>query len=122
METTITAKSNSYISGKLLLVCAILLGLAFCIFNSIPPSVPMDAQMKMEKSTGKNGKHANQKARERAEQEYEKVKAQLQEWRFKPNKTPEDKEFINKLRKLLERLRKKKDFSGENHSQKPKGF
>ena len=82
----------------------------------------MDTQMKMEKSTGKNGKHANIKAREKAEQEYEKVKQQLQEWRFKPNKTPEDKEFINKLRKLLERLRKKKDFGGENHSQKPKGF
>ena len=76
----------------------------------------------MEKTTGKNGKHANIKARESAEQEYEKVREQLQEWSRKPNKTPEDKDFIKKLRKLLERLRQKKDFSGENHSQKPKGF
>lgn len=27
-----------------------------------------------------------------------------------------------KLRKMLEKLRLKKDFGGENHSQKPKGF
>jgi hypothetical protein len=38
-----------------------------------------------------------------------------------PKKTPEDKEYIKKLRRLLEKLRKKKDFSGENHSQKHKG-
>jgi len=56
------------------------------------------------------------------QKEYQKVKEELQQWDRKPNKTPEDKDLIKKLRKALEKLRQKKDFSGENHSQKPKGF
>lgn len=75
----------------------------------------------MSKSSGRNGKHANPKAREKADDDYEKVKHELDEWTSKPNKTPEDKDFINKLRKKLKQLQQKKDFSGENHSQKHKG-
>ncbi len=125
METLATSKptpKGSSISGKLLLTV-----LLFAVFTLAIPvyysqTDPPEIQLKMEKSSGKNGKHANPKTRESAEQEYQQVKQQYQEWDKKPNKTPEEKEFIKKLRKLLEKLRKKKDFSGENHSQKHKGF
>ena len=64
----------------------------------------------MEKSSGKNGKHANPKARESAEQEYQKVKQQFQEWDKKPNKTPEEKEFIKKTPKIARKTPKKERF------------
>lgn len=78
-------------------------------------------RIRMDKSSGRNDPHANQKARDKAQQEYEKVREEFQNWNRKPNKTPDDKKFIEKLRKQLERFRKKKDFNGENHSQKHKG-
>lgn len=78
-------------------------------------------RIRMDKSSGRNDPHANQKAREKAQQEYEKIRDEFQNWNRKPNKTPDDKKFIEKLRKQLERFRKKKDFNGENHSQKHKG-
>lgn len=78
-------------------------------------------RMRMDKNSGRNEPHANQKARDKAQQEYEKIREEFQNWNRKPNKTPDDKKFIEKLRKQLERFRKKKDFGGENHSQKHKG-
>jgi len=83
------------------------------------PSQPTELQM--SKKSGKNDKHANLKAREKAAQEYDKIKAEYQERLKKPNKSAADKKAIGKLRKKLERLRKKKDFTGENHSQNKKG-
>jgi membrane protein implicated in regulation of membrane protease activity len=80
-----------------------------------------DHNLRMEKSSGKNGKHANAKARESAENQYQKVKPEYEYWDKKPNKTPDEKNLVKKLRKQLERLRLKKDFKGENHSQKRKG-
>jgi 5-bromo-4-chloroindolyl phosphate hydrolysis protein len=125
MEALVTSKSNSPnsgITGKVILIACLLAALAVATSIFVSQPLPSEIQLKMEKSAGKNGKHANFKARESAEQEYQRIKDQLQEWNKKPNKTPEDKDFIKKLRKLLERLRQKKDFSGENHSQKNKGF
>lgn len=125
MEAFITSSSDSknpHASGKLLLIAVLAVLLAVAFLVTLSHSTPPEIRLKMEKSAGKNGKHANAKARESAEQEYQRIKEQLQEWNKKPNKTPEDKDFIKKLRKLLERLRQKKDFSGENHSQKNKGF
>lgn len=109
----------------MLLFLAGLITLIFAVvanFTPTPDILP-DNRVKMEqrKGSGKHGKHASSKAREKAQQEYEKVKEQLQQWNRKPNKTPDDKKFIEKLRKQLEHFRKKKDFSGEHHSQKPKG-
>lgn len=78
-------------------------------------------RLEMTKKSGKNDKHASPKAREKAAQEYEQIKAEYQEWLKKPNKSEADKKTIGKLRKKLERLRKKKDFTGENHSQNKKG-
>jgi len=123
MSTIATIPKGSTFSGKMLLL-AILLGV---LTLAIPyhyvqyQDEVQNSMRQMQKSSGKNGKHANQKARERAEEEYQKVKDELQQWDRKPNKTPEDKDFIKKLRKALERLREKKDFGGENHSQKFKG-
>lgn len=119
MSTLSASFKGSPFSGKLLLL-AVVLG----ILTTAVPYYWVQNQEEVrikEMSSGKNGKHANQKARESAEQEYQKVKEELQQWDRKPNKTPEDKDFIKKLRKALEKLRQKKDFSGENHSQKHKG-
>lgn len=112
----ITSKSFS-ISGKLILTAIILALLTLAIPFYYQPA----NQLKMEKDSGRNGKHANPKARESAEQEYLKAKIEFEQWDKKPNKTPDDKEHIKKLRRLLDKLKKKKDFSGENHSQKHKG-
>ena len=127
MEAIANSKSipkGSYASGRFFLIAAILGGLALGlpIYYTQNPQEIQDSRLNMEKNSGKNGKHANPKARESAEKEFQKVKEELQQWDRKPNKTPEDKDFIKKLRKALEKLRQKKDFSGENHSQKPKGF
>ncbi len=78
-------------------------------------------RLEMAKKSGKNGKHANLKAREKAAEEYEKIKAEYLEKLRQPNKSAQDKKNLAKLRKKLERLRKKKDFTGENHSQNKKG-
>lgn len=123
MSTLTTSQKGSPFSGKLLLI-ALLLGvliLATPYFYVQNQDEVRENIREMSKESGRNGKHANQKAREKAEEEYQKVKEELQQWDRKPNKTPEDKDFIKKLRKALERLREKKDFTGENHSQKFKG-
>lgn len=123
MSTIATSQKGSPLSGKLLLIAAILgiITMVVPYYYVQHSDAVQDSIREMEKSSGKNGKHVNQKARESAEQEYNRVKDELQEWSRKPNKTPEDKNFIQKLRKALERLREKKDFTGENHSQKFKG-
>lgn len=84
-------------------------------------TTPQDYRLKMEKSSGRNDPHANQKARESAQQKYEEAKREFEYWDKKPKKTPEEKKLVQKFRKLMEHFRKKKDFTGENHSQKPKG-
>lgn len=80
-----------------------------------------DHSLKMEKSSGRNEAHANQKARESAEKAYEKAKESYEKLKSKPSKSKEDTEMRKKLKKLLEHLRKKKDWNGENHSQTSKG-
>lgn len=124
MSTLITSQKGSPFSGKLLLL-AILLGVitfALPYYYVQNQQEVQDSIREMEKSSGKNGKHANPKARESAEREYQKVKQEFEQCDRKPNKTPQEKDYIKKLRKALEKLRQKKDFSGENHSQKNKGF
>lgn len=117
------AKTALPLRGILLFIVLGILAFFTSIYLSQPLPDPLrdDNRLKMEKSSGRNEKHANPKARESAKQQYEKAKQELQQWDKKPNKTPEEKEYVKKLRKLVEHLRKKKDFSGENHSQKYKG-
>ncbi len=78
-------------------------------------------QLEMKKSRSRNESHANQKARDRAEEEFEKSKEAFDELDKTVNKTQEQNKLLNKLRKKVEHWRKKKGWKGEHHSQKHKG-
>jgi small-conductance mechanosensitive channel len=99
----------------------LVLALILTYIWNVPPNEPTNGRLDMAKGSERNSKHVQPKTKEQAEEAYEKIKQELEQWKSKPNKTPEDKDYIKKLRKKLEQLRKKKDFSGENHSQKHKG-
>lgn len=127
MSTFTTPHPNASVKqfpiGRLLLLFSLVIGSTFTAsyyYTTRPPDAET-GRIRMDKSSGRNEPHVNQKARDKANQEYEKIREEFQNWNRKPNKTPDDKKFIEKLRKQLERLRKKKDFTGENHSQKHKG-
>lgn len=75
----------------------------------------------MEKSSGRNDKHSNPKARQSAEEQYQKAKDAWQQLKSKANKSPEDKKLQQQLEKQVKHLEKKKGWKGENHSQKHKG-
>ena len=109
------------VNGFLLLVLLLALICAVTANYTPPPDILQDNRLKTEKKSGRNEPHANQKAKESAQQKYEKVKQEFEHWDKKPKKTPEEKKYVQKLRKLMNHLRKKRDFSGEHHSQKPKG-
>lgn len=123
-ESTQTNFTGSFIPVTrwvLMLIIAIASTFAVLSYYQSQRNDTETGRIRMDKSSGRNDPHANQKAREKAQQEYEKIRDEFQNWNRKPNKTPDDKKFIEKLRKQLERFRKKKDFNGENHSQKHKG-
>jgi hypothetical protein len=121
MQTTISpARSTrrpSFLPG--ILAGAALL-LAILAWHHLASS-SMPRQHKMEKSSGRNGKHANRNAREKAAQEYEKAKAEYEKLKSKPGKSKEDAALRDKLKEVMEHWRKKKDWKGENHAQKAKG-
>ena len=126
MSTYTTPHPNTSVklgpAGLLLLLFSLVIGSTFTVYyHTTRPNEDEIGRVRMDKSSGRNDPHANQKAREKAQEDFEKVRDEFQNWNRKPNKTPDDKKFIEKLRKQLERLRKKKDFTGENHSQKHKG-
>ena len=100
------------LTGALLLACVL-------VYWPSPP--PVKERVNMEKSSGRNGKHANSKAREKAKEALDKVKKEADELDAKINKSPEDKKRLDKLEKKIKHLQKKKDFGGEHHSQKHKG-
>lgn len=101
------------------MICALFY--AITVHYTAPLNISTDFQLKMEKKSGRNEPHANQKARERAQQKYEEAKREFEYWDKKPKKTPDEKKLAQKFRRLMEHFRKKKDFTGENHSQKSKG-
>jgi RHS repeat-associated protein len=73
-------------------------------------------------STGnKNSPHANKDAKQSATQKYNIAKTKYEELRSKPNKTPDDKKQLEKLKKEVNQQQMKKDFTGENHSRNAKG-
>jgi small-conductance mechanosensitive channel len=79
-------------------------------------------QNKVEmKSSGKNGKHANPKARQSADEKYREAKTEFEQLNSKVNKTPEEKAALEKWRTQMKHWQKKKDWGGEQHSQKHKG-
>lgn len=103
-----------------LIFATIVLGMLFPIFCERTIARGRDNILKMEKGGGKNANHANQKARESAEQEYQKVKQEYEALDKKRMKTPDDKKLLDKLEKQMKHWKKKKDWGGEHHSQKPK--
>lgn len=95
----------------------LLLCLTYGYFSSQQPS-----RFKLEMSSGKNGKHVGQGAKETAEAEYQKAKEAFDTLNKKPKKSRADNDLLEKLKKQVQHWRKKKDWSGENHSQKHKGL
>jgi hypothetical protein len=56
-----------------------------------------------------------------AEEAYKKAKEAYDKLFQKAGKSKEDRALLDKLKKQAEHWRKKKDWSGEHHSQKHKG-
>jgi hypothetical protein len=100
------------LTGALLLACVL-------VYWPSPP--PVKERVNMEKSSGRNGKHANRKARESAEEQYNKVKEAWQQIKSKPRKSSEDKKLQQELERQVKHWERKKGWKGENHSQKNKG-
>jgi hypothetical protein len=73
------------------------------------------------RNQGKNGKHANQDRRRKAEENCVEAEGLLKKARSKPNKTHSDNEYIKKLERQVKKFRKDKSYNGEHHSQKGKG-
>ena len=121
MENTLSAPVPQSHSGRhsLLLVVFALLSLCYLTYHYAQQT--QKDRVRMEKSSGRNEKHANPKAKQSAEEQFEKVKQEYDQLFSKTKKSKEDVKALNKLKKQLEHWRKKKNWKGENHSQKPKG-
>ena len=120
MSYTSTLRPAGRSPWSLFFALILLLGIV-CWFSFEHTQQNHPGRMEMKKSPGKNESHANQKARDRASEDYQKIKEELGKLDGKPNKSKEDVELRKKLRKKAEHWRKKKDWNGENHSQKHKG-
>ncbi|HOY04169.1 MAG TPA: hypothetical protein PLO67_02140 [Saprospiraceae bacterium] len=120
LPTSLSDKPVTTFFKSGLFVSFILFSIGYWLYHTVMPVYP--EQLKMEqKSSGKNGKHANPDAQQSAEAQYERTKSAHDELLSKPNKTKEDVKELHKLKNALKHWRKKKDWKGENHSQKSKG-
>ncbi|MDB5014269.1 MAG: hypothetical protein JWQ25_2471, partial [Daejeonella sp.] len=91
-----------------------------------PKVVTPDSQTETEKKSNvsngnKNSPHANQKAKESAQEKADAAKSRYQELKSKPNKTKDDKAAEAKAKTEMEHQQRKAAEKGENHSQKAKG-
>lgn len=122
MENTLLPSASHSNSGRqvLPLVVAALLSLLCYLTYDYVQQTQKD-RVNMEKSSGRNGKHSNPKARQSADDKYQKIKEEWQQLKAKTNKSPEDKKLQQQLEKQVKHLEKKKNWKGENHSQKNKG-
>ncbi|MCY0968857.1 DUF6443 domain-containing protein [Chryseobacterium wangxinyae] len=73
------------------------------------------------KGGGKNGQHANLKAKQSAGEKYEQAKSKLDSISRKPNKTKEDNKLKTQLEKNVKHWKAKAQETGENHSRNAKG-
>ena len=73
------------------------------------------------KGGGKNGQHANLKAKQSAGEKYEEAKAEYERLKSKPGKTKEDVKARDAAEKQMKHWKKKADETGENHSRNAKG-
>jgi hypothetical protein len=86
MQNTLPAPVRTSINIPILaLLLVTLIGLVTYFTYNPAPQPPKD-RLNMEKSSGKNGKHSNPKARQSAEEEYQKIKQEYNEWDKKPKK------------------------------------
>ena len=122
MENTLRAPIAKSYSGQHLLILSIvaLLGLWYYQMYGQVQHTKRD-QLQMEKSSWKNGKHANSKSKSEAEQQYQKVQEELKSLESMPGKTAEQAKRVKELKGLKKHWRGKKDWGGEHHSQKHKG-
>ena len=111
--------SNAGRSTLPLLLALLLSLLCFATYNHFQQRPK--GRLNMEKSSGRNGKHANEKARESADDQYQQAREAWQRMKAKPNKSAEDKQLQQQLEKQVKHLEKKKNWKGEHHSQKHKG-
>ncbi len=112
-------QGNRYLPLSLLLVFALLLSGYFTYQWS--RQAQQHLRQNIENSAGRNGQHANQAVRQKAEEMYQKAKEAFDKLNQKPKKTKADNKLLEKLKKQVEHWRKKKDWKGENHSQTHKG-
>ena len=122
MENTLPSPTSASNTGRFLLpvlLAAILSAALYQTYNHAPQ--PPRDRTNMEKSSGKNDKHSSPKARQGAEEQYQKARNAWQQLKSKANKSPEDKQLQQQLEKQVKHLEKKKGWKGENHSQKHKG-
>lgn len=117
---TITSSAQRSISLVFTFLAAIALSL-LCLLSYDYIQQTRQNRVNMEKSPGRNGKHANPKARQSADEQYQQVKEAWQKLKSKPNKSPEDKQLQQQLEKQVKHWEKKKGWKGEQHSQKHKG-
>ncbi|MDR6158210.1 hypothetical protein QF023_001726 [Chryseobacterium sp. SLBN-27] len=75
----------------------------------------------VRKGGGKNGQHANLKAKQSAGEKYEEAKSKLDSISRKPNKTKEDNKLKTQLEKQVKHWKAKAQETGENHSRNAKG-
>jgi len=122
MQKTLTYPAHSEKPNRLMTMfvkAIILLGLTLFTYDYFR-AVQLE-KARLEMSSGKNGKHTNPKAQKSAEEHYKKAKEAFDNLSKKPKKTKGDNKSLEKLKKQVQRWRQKKDWSGENHSQKHKG-
>lgn len=122
MENTLSSSVPQSNAGRQvlpLIIAAVLSLLCYLTYDYVQQT--QKDRVNMEKSSGRNGKHSNPKARKSAEDQYQKVKKEWQQLKAKTNKSPEDKQLQQQLEKQVKHLEKKKNWKGENHSQKSKG-
>ncbi|MDH6251244.1 RHS repeat-associated protein [Chryseobacterium sp. H1D6B] len=84
-------------------------------------NVPQDSTSVNRKGGGKNGQHANLKAKQSAGEKYEEAKSKLDSISRKPNKTKEDNKLKTQLEKQVKHWKAKAQETGENHSRNAKG-
>ena len=73
-----------------------------------------------ENASGKNGKHANLKAKEKATEKVKQLKEQLKDLNAQ-KKTKEIKKQIAKVKKQIKHWQRRADWKGETHSRTAKG-
>ena len=122
MKNTLTSPAPALPSRRLFTIAVFtffVLVLGYTFYETATPV--QHNRLQIERSSGKNGKHSNPKARQSAEDQYQKAKDAWQQIKSKPNKTSQDKQLMQQLEKQVKRLEKKKNWKGEHHSQKHKG-